>query len=87
MRIVFYALSLLLLGSLWGVAVFNGRSIYLPHEPSPASGSLRRFSSEDELKAFLNRSYPGGPIFYGSLDGQVPRGMGSPYEMSAGGDG
>jgi inhibitor of cysteine peptidase len=84
LRIVFYALSLLLLGSLWGVAVFNGRSIYLPHEPSPASGSLRRFSSEDELKAFLNRSYPGGPIFYGSLDGQVPRGMGSPYEMSAG---
>lgn len=71
---VSFALALLLLGSLWGVAIFNWRSTYHLHEPPSDPTPLKRFSSEDELRAFLNRSYPGGAIFHGPLDWQILRG-------------
>ncbi|MEM2892880.1 MAG: beta-propeller domain-containing protein [Candidatus Bathyarchaeia archaeon] len=73
-RTVSYAFALLLLGSLWGVALSNWRSIYLPNEPYLDSNSLKRFSSEDELRAFLNRSYPGRAIFHGPLGFRLPGG-------------
>lgn len=73
-RTVSYAFALLLLGSLWGVALSNWRSIYLPNEPYLDSNSLKRFSSEDELRAFLNRSYLGRAIFHGPLGFRLPGG-------------
>ncbi|MBS7638597.1 beta-propeller domain-containing protein [Candidatus Bathyarchaeota archaeon] len=77
---VSYALTLILLGSLWGVAIFNWRSIHLLNEPPMDPSPLKRFSSEDELRAFLNRSSPGSTIFYGPLGWQIPRGPVSPTQ-------
>ncbi len=65
-RLVFFSLILLLIGSVLGLALFNLSNIYPPPKPPLTPSSLRRFTSEDELRAFLNRSSPPFQPFYGS---------------------
>ncbi|MGQ9680269.1 MAG: beta-propeller domain-containing protein [Candidatus Bathyarchaeia archaeon] len=55
LKILSYALMGILLGSLWGVAIFN-LNFSTPPSPSTPSKILNRFSSEAELKAFINNA-------------------------------
>lgn len=55
LKILSYALMGALLGALWGVAIFN-LNFSTPPPPSTPSKILNRFSSEAELKAFVNNA-------------------------------
>jgi len=54
-RLASYALIAFLLGSVWGVAMWNYGGVYSPLQ-FPTAGSLKRFTSYDELWTFLNKS-------------------------------
>ncbi|MFQ6052617.1 MAG: beta-propeller domain-containing protein [Candidatus Bathyarchaeia archaeon] len=57
----------LVLGSLLGAAMWNFGGVYTPEVPQPGFGSLMRFSSYEELTAFLSRSaeFQGYPRLFG----------------------
>ena len=54
-KLVSYALIAFVLGSVWGVAMWNYGGVYEPPQ-FPMAGSLKRFTSYDELWTFVNKS-------------------------------
>lgn len=72
-RLASYALIAFLLGSVWGVAMWNYGGVYSPLQ-FPTAGSLKRFTSYDELWTFLNKSSTAVmyyPYFFGGASRQL----------------